>query len=455
MKKYRFFSALMAVVLSLALLPAPAAALDDPDIQAQHVILMDGNYDEVLYDKAGEEKAYPASITKVMTALLVMEAMDAGQLTADTMITASETSQQGLSIYGSTQNIKPGETMSVKDLLYCLLVPSANEAANILAEAVDGSVEEFVAHMNRKAGELGCQGTHFVNPHGLHNDDHYTTALDLAHIVKAAMEYDLFRQIVYTSVYETAATNMSGPRTFYNTNGLITQWRFRGYLYDKAIGVKTGSTDEAGYCLASAAQDGDDYLIAVVLGAQMLTDEKGNITDRQQFSESKRLLKWGFANFQRTTITKGDSPVASVKVTLSREREDVMVRPVGSIERTLPRDLDQEQIESRITLFGQSVEAPVTAGQVLGTMTLTYDGQVLGTLDLVADTDVSRSELLYKKAQFLAFWHSMGGKLVLAAVIVVVCVLVWLLAFRRRRRPGRRSYAGSAQGRGNYRGGRR
>ena len=454
MKKYRFFSALMAVVLSLALLPAPAAALDDPDIQAQHVILLDGNYDEVLYDKAGEEKAYPASITKVMTALLVMEAIDAGQMTADTMITASETSQ-GLSIYGSTQNIKPGETMSVKDLLYCLLVPSANEAANILAEAVDGSVEEFVAHMNRKAGELGCQGTHFVNPHGLHSDDHYTTALDLAHIVKAAMEYDLFRQIVYTSVYETAATNMSGPRTFYNTNGLITQWRFRGYLYDKAIGVKTGSTDEAGYCLASAAQDGDDYLIAVVLGAQMLTDEKGNITDRQQFSESKRLLKWGFANFQRTTITKGDSPVASVKVTLSREREDVMVRPVGSIERTLPRDLDQEQIESRITLFSDTVEAPVTAGQVLGTMTLTYDGQVLGTLDLVADTDVSRSELLYKKAQFLAFWHSMGGKLVLAAVIVVVCVLVWLLAFRRRRRPGRRSYAGSAQGRGNYRGGRR
>ncbi len=455
MKKYRFFSALMAVVLSLALLPAPAAALDDPDIQAQHVILLDDNYDEVLYDKAGEEKAYPASITKVMTALLVMEAIDAGQMTADTMITASETSQQGLSIYGSTQNIKPGETMSVKDLLYCLLVPSANEAANILAEAVDGSVEEFVAHMNRKAGELGCQGTHFANPHGLHNDDHYTTALDLAHIVKAAMEYDLFRQIVYTSVYETAATNMSGPRTFYNTNGLITQWRFRGYLYDKAIGVKTGSTDEAGYCLASAAVDGDDYLIAVVLGAQMLTDEKGNITDRQQFSESKRLLKWGFANFQRTTITKGDSPVASVKVTLSREREDVMVRPVGSIERTLPRDLDQEQIESRITLFDQSVEAPVTAGQVLGTMTLTYDGQVLGTLDLVADTDVSRSELLYKKAQFLAFWHSVGGKLVLAAVIVVVCVLVWLLAFRRRRRPGRRSYAGSAQGRGNYRGGRR
>lgn len=453
MKKYRFFSALMAVVLSLALLPAPAAALDDPDIQAQHVILLDGNYDEVLYDKAGEEKAYPASITKVMTALLVMEAIDAGQMTADTMITASETSQQGLSIYGSTQNIKPGETMSVKDLLYCLLVPSANEAANILAEAVDGSVEEFVAHMNRKAGELGCQGTHFANPHGLHNDDHYTTALDLAHIVKAAMEYDLFRQIVYTSVYETAATNMSGPRTFYNTNGLITQWRFRGYLYDKAIGVKTGSTDEAGYCLASAAQDGDDYLIAVVLGAQMLTDEKGNITDRQQFSESKRLLKWGFANFQRTTITKGDSPVASVKVTLSREREDVMVRPVGSIERTLPRDLDQEQIESRITLFSDTVEAPVTAGQVLGTMTLTYDGQVLGTLDLAADTDVSRSELLYKKAQFLAFWHSMGGKLVLAAVIVVVCVLVWLLAFRRR--PGRRSYAGSARGRGNYRGGRR
>lgn len=453
MKKYRFFSALMAVLLCLTLLPAPAAALDDPDIQARHVILLDGSFDEVLYNKNGEEKAYPASITKVMTALLVLEAIEAGQMTADTMVTASQTSQQGLSIYGSTQNIKPGETMSVKDLLYCLLVPSANEAANILAEAVDGTIEDFVAHMNRRAGELGCTGTHFVNPHGLHNEDHYTTALDLAHIVMAAMEYDLFRQIVYTSVWTTQATNMSEPRTFYNTNGLITQWRFRGYLYDKAIGVKTGSTDEAGYCLASAAKDGDTYLIAIVLGAQMLTDAKGNITDRQQFSESKRLLQWGFSNFKRTTITKGDTPVASVKVTLSREREDVMVRPTGSIERTLPRDLDQEKIESRITLFSDTVEAPVTAGQVLGTMTLSYEGQVFGTLDLVADTDVSRSELLYKKAQFIAFWHTLAGKLVILCAAAAAGGGIYLLVFRRRRRPSR-SYAGAGRRR-NYRGGRR
>ena len=331
MKKYRFFSVVLALAAMFTLFSVPAAALEDPDIQAEHVILVDGTYGEVLYEKRAQERAYPASITKVMTALLVLEAIDAGKLTEDTLITASEASQQGLSIYGSTQDIKPGEAMSVKDLLYCLLVPSANEAANILAEAVDGSSESFVESMNTRAKALGCKNTHFVNAHGLHHSDHYSTAYDIYLITKEAMEHDLFRQIVYTSVYETAATNLSAPRTFYNTNGLITQWRFRGYVYDKAIGVKTGSTDEAGYCLVSAAEDEEEYLIAVVLGAKTITDEAGTIIDRQQFSESRRLLEWGFDSFQRTTITRADTPVASVNVTLSREREDVMVKPVGSI----------------------------------------------------------------------------------------------------------------------------
>lgn len=454
MKKYRLFSFLIALATTVSMLAVPVAALDDPDVKARHSILVDANYGEVLYDKNAYDKAYPASITKVMTALLVMEAMDAGQLTADTMITVSESSQQGLSIYGTTQNIKPGEIMSVLDLLYCLLVPSANEAANILAEAVDGDVATFVTHMNKRASELGCQGTHFQNPHGLHSDEHYTTAYDIALFTKEAMEYPLFREIVFTSVHETKPTNVSEARTFYNTNGLITQWRFLGYIYDKAIGVKTGSTEEAGNCLVSAAENGEDYLICVVLGAEIIKDSAGNITDRQQFSESSRLMKWGFANFQRTTISRSEEPVASVAVTLSREREDVMVRPVGTITRTLPKDINVSALETTINLFAETVEAPVEEGQVMGTMVLSYEGTVYGTLDLIADTSVERSDLMYKKAQFLSFFERTGVKLLLGLVLVLaVLLLIWLLLVRKRRRY--RPKAGVGGRRKSYRGNRR
>ena len=153
MKKYRLSSLLVTFVLALTLLaPFSALAADAPHITSRHAVLMDANYGEILYEKAAREKAYPASITKVMTALLVSEAIDRGELSQDQMITVSSTSQFDLSADGSTANLKPGEVISVKDLMYCLLLPSANEAANILAEAVCGDVASFIELMNQRAG---------------------------------------------------------------------------------------------------------------------------------------------------------------------------------------------------------------------------------------------------------------------------------------------------------------
>lgn len=447
MKKYRLLSALFAIALLTSLLvPFSSFALEEPELTARCALLVDANYDEVLYEKSAREKAYPASITKVMTALLVCEAIERGELSADQMITASTTSQEGLHPNGSTANIKAGEVMSVEDLLYCLLLPSANEAANILAEAVSGDVTTFVALMNRRAQELGCTGTHFVNPHGLHDDDHYTTAYDIYLFMKAALEHPLFQTVVYTSVHEVPETNMSAMRTLYNSNGLVSQWQYRGYRYEKCIGGKTGTTDEAGRCLVAAAVDGDDYLISVILGAEAVTREDGT-TDLRQFTESSTLLKWGFANFQRVTISKGDTPVAQVDVTLSQEADSVMVKPVGEFSRTLPVDMDLNDIDSTITLFQNTVEAPVEEGQVLGTMTLSYEDEVYGTLDLVAVNSVARSDFLYRQAQIQAFFAKSGTKLILAAVfLILVLIILRLAVFRKRRRPssaGRRSrYSG-------------
>lgn len=145
----------------------------------------------------------------------------------------------------------------MEQLLYCLLLPSANEAGNILAVAVDGSIEAFVEHMNTRAKELGCKGTHFVNPHGLHDPDHYTTAYDISLYMTEALKHELFRTIIHTATYVLPATAHMGEQTFYNTNALISNFHYSGYVYDKCIGGKTGTTDEAGRCLVAAAESGD------------------------------------------------------------------------------------------------------------------------------------------------------------------------------------------------------
>ena len=453
MKKYRILSLFLLFTLLLPAFSTPAAALEDPDPQCAKAILVDANYGEVLYEKNAYEKAYPASITKVMTALLILEAMEDGRLSADTVVTVSEYAAKKDFSNESTANLKAGEELTVEQLLYCLLLPSANDAAKALAEALDGSTTEFAARMNRRAGELGCQGTHFVNPNGLHNEDHYTTAYDISLYMTAALEHELFRKIIATPSYTIPATNLSKERFFYNTNGLISNLYYAGYVYDKCIGGKTGTTDEAGRCLVAAAESGDDFLISVVLGSGPI-EVAGYDKPRQgQFTESSKLLKWGFKNFERVTITKGSEPVDKVAVTMSRQADEVMVKPQGSITRTLPKDLDVDQIEAEIHLFAEEVEAPVEAGQVLGTMKLSYEGEVYGTLDLVAVTSVERSDLLYKKAQAMEFLQSTQFKVGVAVVLFVTVALVLKFAvFRKRRRF--RTGTGS-RARGNYRGTRR
>jgi len=454
MKKYRSIALFLLLPMLLSLLVFPTAALEDPELFCTNAVLLDGNYTEVLYSKGAYDKAYPASTTKVMTALLVMDAIQAGQLSPDTMVTAGPTRMQGIPSGAGyvTSSIKEGEILSVEELLYCLLLPSAADAANVLAVAVDGSIEAFVEHMDRKAGELGCRGTHFTNTSGVHSEEHYSTAYDLALIMQAALEHDLFRTIIKTASHTVPATNLSGERFFYNTNGLISNNWHAGYVYDKCIGGKTGNTDEAGRCLIAAAEDGDTLLISVILGSGPISVPGDTELRQGQLISSSNLLKWGFRNFQRVTITQSSQPVAKVAVTLSRQADEVNLKPQGSITRTLPRDLDLDLIETEISLFAQEVEAPVKEGEVLGTMKLSYEGETYGVLDLVAVTSVERSELLYKKEQFLGFFQHTGVKIALAAVfLLTVFILLRLFVFRKRRRY--RAGAGSA--RRGYRGTRR
>ena len=452
MKKYRFFALFLSLVLAAALLPTPALALEDPNILAQHVLLMDANHDEVLYNKGADERAYPASITKVMTALLVLEAIDRGELSLEQVITPTDAINYNLSAEGSTQGIKPGEQMTVNDLLHCMLIASANEACNILAEAVCGDIQVFIDRMNTRAAELGCTGTHFGNAHGLHQADHYTTAHDIYLFTKAAMEHKTFREIVRKEKHTVPATNLSDARTFYTTNSLISNWKFRGYTYSNAIGVKTGHTPEAGQCLVAAAVDGDDYLISVVLGAQVVTREDGT-TDQQSFSETRRLLQWGFANFSRQTIVGDSNLMREVPVALCADYDYVVVQPAGGVERTLPKDMDPAAFQFDVQLPDAPVEAPIAQGQVLGSVAVSYNGEAYGTIDLVAADARERSQLLYRLSQLRALAGHAWFKLIVVLVVIAVVMLVlrYLLFGKRRRYGARRARRGG----GHYTGSRR
>jgi len=453
MRKCRFFAAILSLIVALAALCPAAMALEQPELSAKAALLMDAKYDQVLYEKNADTRLEPASLTKVMTAMLVLEAVDAGQLSMSQEITVRSVYHQG-SYYG----FEVGDKLRVEDLLYCMMVSSANDAASILARTVDEDEETFAARMNAKAAELGCTNTNFVNPHGMPVEGHYSTARDMYLIARKAMEHETFRTIVATKQYTMPAIPKSDgsgeteSRKIYNTNALLSNWHFGSdYLYSKAIGIKTGTASGNNYCLLSAAQDEEQYLICVVLEAPMVPLDNGK-NDRRQFSESRQLLDWGFNNFSRREIVDTVTPIAQVGVTLSAT-EHVLVRPEAQLERTLPNDMDTDKVVRTIQLDSDSVDAPVEEGQVLGKLVLTYEGETLGAVNLVAVRTVERSALLYRLNQIKKLLCHPIVRIVAAVAVVAIVVLVLrkILTPSRRNRYGSKRYSG----RRNYRGRRR
>lgn len=425
--------------------------LRDMNIEAAAAILVDADTGTVLFDQNAHQQRFPASITKVMTALLAVEAVDRGELSLDQVIVVGPEVSREVGEGSSTQDIKEGEQIRLEDVLYCALTASANEACNVLAQAVSGDVNSFVDLMNQRALELGMKDTKFANTHGYHNPNHYTTAYDISLMCIEAMKHETFRTIVTAKSHTVPATNLHEARELHETNALVSTWRITGYYYEYATGIKTGSTPEAGQCLASSATRDGRNLVAVVLGAQNVKKEDGS-TDRQSFSESKRLLEWGFQNFSTQSLLDSTYFAGTIPVTLSRETDRIGAQAVGSLEAILPNDLDPADFQVTTEFTAESLEAPVTKGQIVGKVTISNGDTVYGALELAAVGDVERSELLYRLDQVKRFFDQLWVKIVLTAALVLAVVLLlrWLL-FGRRRRYGKRK---SGRQTGRY-GGRR
>lgn len=436
MKTKRFLALFLVLILSFCLVP-PALADEpalpkEPDINCQAALLVDYNTGLPLYAKNEHQEMYPASLTKIMTALLVLEAVDSGKLSLTDSLTASRSAMTtGLDEDGSNAGIQEGEIMTVEQYLTCMLVVSANEACNVLAEAVSGSVSAFVDAMNAKAQALGCENTHFVNASGLHDPQHYTSAWDLYLITRAAMEHEDFMRICDTGKAVIPATNLSEERTLHTTNYLIDVWRSRGYINADAHGIKTGSTDAAGHCLVSSAIRGSLHFVSVALGGERKTLEDGEIRT-YSFYDTNQLFKWAFENFSYQTVAMETEEIQEVPVELSKT-DHVTVHPAGDAEVLLPKTLSPDLLERDVELQS-SVDAPVSAGQKLGTMTLSYDGITYATLDLVASFDVEASRLKTLLRSIQDFFSKTSVRVVgIIVLLLLILLLVWKVFLSRRR----------------------
>ena len=428
--KFRRFTALfLALLLSLVMLSVPAYGLEDIDIEATAVLLLDGESEAVLFEENAHARRYPASITKVMTALVVLEAIEEGKLRMEQEITATVNAVSGLPADASTAGIQGGEVLTVEQLLYCLLVSSANEVGNIFAEELYGSVPAFVDVMNRRAKELGCADTHFVNTSGLPDDNHYTTAWDIWLFTREAMKHDIFMTICNTKAYTVPATNMSGERELHSTNLLISNWRALGYLYSGAQGIKTGTTDAAGHCLVSTAVRADRRLVSVVLGCDEMPDPINGGTVSMSFTETARLFDWGFDNFSTRTVLTADEMIAEVPVLLSQQTNYVVVHPAYDATAVLPNDLAIEDLERTVTFDREVVNAPIMAGDRLGEITLSYGDRDYVTVPLLAMSDVAASRFLIMKTALINFF---SNRLVHIALVLLVILVVLILLFGRR-----------------------
>lgn len=412
---------------------------DDGSIFASPVgaaLLIETTTDTELYAMNADEQKYPASLTKIVTCMLALEHSDLNET-----VTVSETALDGFVAGDGTMNLdhlQVGEEIRMEDLLYFLMLESANEACVVVAEHIAGSVDAFVAMMNEKARELGCTGTNFVNPHGLHDENHYTTARDISKLVRKALENDTFRAITSTASYTFPATNKREAQVIYTTNQLIhKEMAGNNFYYSKASGVKTGFTTPAGRCLVATASNENINLLSIVLQAQTLENEHG-IWVYRSFPETINLCEWAFENYCISTVMSTLYPVAEIPVNMAAGSDVVALAPAQEVRVLIESDYDPSLITLKPELYVSSVDAPVEAGQVVGKVTVYYEDRELGSSDLAAITAVARSEVAHQSHQVKAYaadnwWKWLMGIIITIAVIIAI-VYLFLVYYRRQQR---------------------
>lgn len=433
-------AALMLVGMSLSVAAFEPAGVD---VCAEAVVLTDLTHDTIVYEKNADAQMAPASLTKIMTAVVVLE--NCSDID-NTWVTVTYDALEPL--YGTDSSIfylADGEVMSVKDLLAVLMIASANDGANALAYHFGGgSIDTFIGMMNQKAAALGMTGTHYDNAHGLDSETHYTTARDMVTLTKYAMAIPAFKEIVSNATYTVSGTNIRYDTPIETTVHL--QNPESQYYYPYAIGVKTGYTTPAGRCLITTAEkDGTAYL-CVLLKCPVF-DEEGYMI-RREFGLSEELYEWAFNTLEYRTLVDDQTVVASCPVELGEGAESVDAVLSTPVEAIVENTMTADDVKVDVAMHATAVTAPITTGQTLGTATVSLRGEVIATVDVVATHSISQSAEKVEQKEREEFLAQPLVKTVLWVIgilaflfVLLITYLIWRAHKRRvsrRRRNARR-----------------
>lgn len=381
------------------------------EITANAAMLVSLDTDEVLYEKNADKQIYPASITKIMTALVILESE---KFEPDAMIAMTQEALDSVSGTGSSVSlINAGEEFTQLDLLYMILMSSYGDCASLAANYYGGSEENFVAMMNARAQELGMTSTNYVNSHGLHHDDHKTTARDTYVLTKYALQNETFKTIC-ESTRHTITTSVSGKRVLSTTNFL--QDNTTNYYYTYAKGVKTGFTDEAGRCLVSTASYNGYNYMCLIFGCA------GN--SKNHFTESANLYRWAFNNFEFKKVADTSNPITEIGVDLSLDTDFVSLYVDKSFVSVLPKDADDSTISVVAHPVAERIDAPVKKGQVLGTADIIYAEQVIGTVNLISNENIESSTMLIIVRGVKNFFLSSYMKVLYVIIALAILILI-------------------------------
>ena len=387
---------------------------DELNLYSEAAVLIDSNTGTVLYSKNGEERKYPASTTKILSAIIAIETCD-----LDEIVTVQQSAVSQIPAGYSSAYLTDGEEISVRDLLTVFLVHSANEAGYVLAEHISGSIENFADLMNQKAKEIGCTNSHFVNPSGIHDDNHYSSAYDLSLIAKYCMKNSTFRNLVSLQSCTIEATNKSDSRYYANTNDLINP--SSKYYLEDCIGIKTGFTSEAKNCLISCCSRNNLELICVVLGASA-TDNG----DSARYIDSRALFDYGYSNYSIKNVAQKNEIVSTTQIANA-------TKETRNLDLLLSDDLNilvenNTEIPEPTIYLNENLNAPITENSVVGTINYSIDG-VNYSQDLLASHSVEKNDFLV-----IVFKTAL-------AIIILLILMTILFSKSKKKKKRRYKYA--------------
>lgn len=394
-----------------------------PVPNAKSAIVLDAKSGDVIYALDADDKVYPAGLTNIMTAILALEAKnpaDTFKVTKDVLT--------GVTYDQPQLGLQEGEVYTIEQLIHAVILNSNNDASNALAIAVSGSIEEFVKKMNEKAQALGLTGTNFVNPSGLHNENHYTTASDIAYLAQYAMQNQTLLSIAKTQKYTFPSTGIrTQEKTILSTNHLVSRYKYPYHYYPNATGLKSGNSTEAGYNLVATAVKNGFTVLSVVMGApNQDANEKA-----YSFRDTAAIFDYVFETYQSIPLAKKGDVIHDSKVEEAKNSTRLALTVENDVYATMKKTADTEIIKHEVEIT-EEVKAPITQGQVFGTVTYYYNDRELTTVNLVAANEVKRDFILHIINSILGFiFHP------IVVIIFILAIYVWVrlrIARNRKRR---------------------